>query len=158
MLDISQVGDIVANLIGDDKNGLTEEHAEIVKELYMNFREIIVTTFEEEKINDVADLAGPFWFKFLKTIMESVDNFKILGSQKKEIVIELICLVIMNEVDLADDIKEEVVKQVRNCAPSAIDLIVDVSKHIDINNIKVDSKGIADFITKKLLCCIFPQK
>ena len=56
---------------------------------------------------------------------------------------------------LADDIKEEVVKQVRNCAPSAIDLIVDVSKHIDINNIKVDSKGIADFITKKLLCCIF---
>ena len=83
MLDISQVGDIVTNLIGDEKNGLTEEHAEIVKELYMNFREIIVTTFEEEKISDVADLAGPFWFKFLKTIMESVDNFKILGSQKK---------------------------------------------------------------------------
>ena len=85
MLDISQVGDIVTNLIGDEKNGLTEEHAEIVKELYMNFREIIVTTFEEEKISDVADLFGPFWFKFLKTIMESVDNFKILGSQKKKL-------------------------------------------------------------------------
>ena len=46
--------------------------------------------------------------------MESVDNFKILGSQKKEIVVELICVVIMNEVDIGEDIKEEVVKQVRN--------------------------------------------
>ena len=44
MLDIAQVGDIVANLIGDE-NGLTEEHTEIVKELYMNFREIIVNAF-----------------------------------------------------------------------------------------------------------------
>ena len=136
MLDIEKVEDIVANLIGDEKNGLGEEHTEIVKELYMNFREIIVTTFEEQKISDVSDLGAPFGFNFLK-LMESVDNFKILGSHKKEIVIELICLVIMNEVELGDDIKSEIVKQVRNCAPSAIDLIVDVSKHIDIIILKL---------------------
>ena len=65
--------------------------------------------------------------------MESVENYKILGEHKKEIVIELICLVIMHEVELGDDIKSEIVKQIRNYAPSAIDLIVNVSRHIDIN-------------------------
>ena len=158
MLELEQIVEVVNNLIKDEANGLSEEHADIVKELYLKFREIIVETIKEQNINSIDDLGAPFWFDFLKTIMESVENFKILGKHKKEIVIELICIIITNEVELDDGIKNEMVKQIRNYAPSAIDLIVDVSKHIDLNNIKVDSKGIANFITTKLCCCIFGQK
>ena len=157
MLDIKKVEELVGGLIADEKNGLCEEHLDIVKELYLKFREIIVTTIEEQNITSLTDLGAPFWFTFLKTIMESVENYQILGKHKKEIVIELICLVIMHEVELGDDIKSEIVKQIRNYAPSAIDLIVDVSRHIDIN-VEVDSKGIAKFITSKLCCCILGTK
>ena len=157
MLELEQIVEVVNNLIKDEANGLSEEHAEIVKELYLKFREIIVETIKEQNINSIDDLGAPFWFDFLKTIMESVENYQILGKHKKEIVIELICLVIMHEVELGDDIKSEIVKQIRNYAPSAIDLIVDVSRHIDIN-VKVDSKGIAKFITTKLCCCILGTK
>ena len=63
----------------------------------------------------------------------------------------------MHEVELGDDIKSEIVKQIRNYAPSAIDLIVNVSRHIDIN-VEVDSKSIAKIIATKLCCCILGTK
>ena len=157
MLNTEEIENVIGSIIQKTDNSLTDEHKEIIKELYVKFRTIIVTTIEEQNITSIADLGAPFWFQFLKTIMESVDNYKLLGSHKKEIVIELICVIIENEVDLDESITSEMVKQIRNFAPATIDLIVDVSKHIDIN-VAIDKKGIADFIANKIFCCICGTK
>ena len=40
MLDIEKVEELVGGLIANAENGLGEEHLDIVKELYLKFREI----------------------------------------------------------------------------------------------------------------------
>ena len=144
-----EIDRIVGTIIGNPDNQLDESHHQIISNMYSQFRTVIKTAIDNKNITSIADLDDSFWLSVLATVMKGVENYSILGTHKKEIVIEVICVVIQHEVELDDEIKTVMVNNVRRLAPSVIDFAIEVSSYVN-----VDKEGIIRFIRRKLCCCI----
>ena len=82
--------------------------------------------------------------KFVIKMIPVVQKIKGLkGEDKKEIIIILIIITIINDVKISDDIKEGIISKINDFLPEIIDSMIFMSKQIN--------KGF-DIIKKKLCC------
>jgi len=59
--------------------------------------------------------------------METVENYKVYGENKKELVLEVMCLVIDHDLPISEEVQQKVIKNIRKYGPQVIDVVASVS-------------------------------
>lgn len=149
-LDNDTLEDKTTKVIKDEKNPLTEEDRQFIKELYSSISQLIKHSMDGKSIDEIG---FEFWLKLLAQIIILVEDYGVSGIKKKYLVIETVVVVIKREVKMKKEDKEMIILTFRRIAPKIIDIVVAASKRINI-----DSEQVADCIATKLCCCLCAPK
>lgn len=136
---LPQINNVETNIdksINDSGNSLENVDKQFVKQLYEQYKNIILGAFSGKSANE---LDSGFWLSILVQLMVSVESIKMSGGKKKDLVIETVCLVVRNDLPIGDNEKGIVESLFRNVGPGLIDTIMFASSNININPQQVKS-------------------
>ena len=129
------------NIITNDDNILTAKQRANIESLYDRIRPL----FADKSVDDLYDFS--FWFKLISELVKLVETMKMSGTKKKAVIVEVICEIVKNEVKISDtNKKEKLLSYVRNIAGKIIDVLVGVSRHVNV-------PGIINSIVRCCCCC-----
>ncbi len=131
--------------INDHANSLENVDKQFIKQLYEQYKNIILNGFSGKSVND---LNSTFWINILVQLMVSVEGIKLSGVKKKDLVIETVCLVIRNDLPIGDNEKGIVESVFKSIGPGLVDTVIFASANINITPQDV----------KKCFSCCFPSK
>ena len=131
--------------INDQANSLENVDKQFIKQLYEQYKNIILNGFSGKSVND---LNSTFWINILVQLMVSVEGIKLSGVKKKDLVIETVCLVIRNDLPIGDNEKGIVESIFKSIGPGLVDTVIFASANINITPQDV----------KKCFSCCFPSK
>ena len=115
--------------INDQANSLENVDKQFIKQLYEQYKNIILNGFSGKSVND---LNSTFWLNILVQLMVAVESIKLSGIKKKDLVIETVCLVIRNDLPIGDNEKGIVETIFRNIGPGLVDTVIFASANINI--------------------------
>jgi len=128
LIGINSIDTHIYNAIHDINNLIRKSEKDILINLYNQYKPIVLQGFVGKKLNDIHSV---FWQSMLIHMMISLENMKISGLIKRDLIIETICIVIRNDLLLNDQDKVFLETQFRNIAYQIIDLFVFASKNIN---------------------------
>ena len=108
---------------------LSKKEKKIFEDLYKKTKKEIVKTINE--CDDIFDLIT--WFQIIPLMMSAISVYKIPGNKKSDIIIEIICQVIQNDIKV--DNKEKIITNVRKKLPGIINGIVLFSKTVNFKKL-----------------------
>jgi hypothetical protein len=139
------INGLITNMIRSNSNSLDKNDIQVMKELYNQYRDIVLTGFSGKSVNE---LNSSFWLNILVTIMVTVEKIKSSGIKKKDMVIETVCLIIKNDLPIGLNEKNMVVEKFKQIAPELIDPVIFASTHINIS-----PKETKKWFSKIFSCC-----
>jgi len=121
------------NIVNDKKNPLSKKDQEMLRRLYKEVSTDIRVAINNQNMDDL-DFA--FWLDILSIAMTVVENLAGDGKTKKHLVVEIVALVLEQELPVEDnEQKEKIVQSFRKIAPKAIDVIVFMSKKLNLEKL-----------------------
>jgi hypothetical protein len=125
---INSIDTHIYNAIHDVNNTISENQREIIVSLYNHFKNIILEGFVGKKIEDIHSV---FWQNIILHMMISVEDLNIIGPNKKDLIIETICIIIRHDLIINDQDKVYLEKQFRKVATNIIDILIFGSKNLN---------------------------
>lgn len=117
-------------IVESKSNPLSDEDRTSLRELYIQVRSDIKSAIASQ---DMDDLDFAFWLDVLSIGMTVAEHLGDEGTKKRYLVIEVVALVLEEELPVdEDDRKATIVESFRKFAPKAIDIIVFMSKQLNI--------------------------
>lgn len=124
-----------------------EPYHEIVVEIYNDNKDSIEDAIDDG-IDGVKDINIGIWINVITTLIISVEKYKKMsGNLKKRVVLE-ICLISIDESKLNNKRKFYIKTLLNNVLPELIDLLVNLSKKINLGNGKFGK------CVKKMVICM----
>ena len=116
--------------LNDSNNILDNKDKKFIKQLYEQYKDTILNGFSGKSVND---LNSTFWLNILVNLMISVENIKIQGMKKKDLVVETVCLVIRNDLPIGINEKAMVEGIFRKIGPGLVDTVIYASANLNIS-------------------------
>lgn len=123
----------IYNAVHDMNNLIRKEDTEILIDLYNQFKSTILQGFVGKRLNDIHSI---FWQGIIIHMMISLENIPLSGIIKRDLVIEVIIIVIRNDLVMDDQDKVIIETEFRNVAAKTIDILVFASKNLNVKKKK----------------------
>jgi len=121
------------NIVKDKKNPLSKKDRELLENLYREVSADIRASIHNQSMDE---LDFSFWLDILSIAMTVVENLHGDGKKKRHLVVEIVALVLEEELPIDNnEQKEKIISSFRKLAPKAIDVIVFITKKLNIGKI-----------------------
>ena len=123
----------IQNAINDINNHIQSSHKETFNHLYNHFKPIILQGFIGKRLSDIHSI---FWQGIIIHMMISLEPMEIAGMIKRDLIVETVCIVIRNDLQINIQDRVTIETQFRKIAYHCIDLLVFASRNLNIKKKK----------------------